>query len=74
MTPQEIIHAAERLSFKDLVYLVSQLIQLIEAQVTKSTAEKPIIEEAPTINFRELSGLLYRPEQPAVSIDEMSTS
>ncbi|MEM9265651.1 MAG: hypothetical protein AAGA46_09015 [Cyanobacteria bacterium P01_F01_bin.13] len=35
MTPQEIIHAAQRLSFKDLVYLVSQLVQLLEAQLAK---------------------------------------
>ncbi len=34
MTPKEILQAAKGLSFQDLVYLVSQLMQLLEAQVT----------------------------------------
>lgn len=38
MTPKEILHAAQGLNFKDLVYLVSQLMQLLEAQVSKAGA------------------------------------
>lgn len=76
MTPQEMIRAAKRLSLNDLVYLVSQLAQLIESQVTQAPVEKKLPKEPrkPITSFRELSGLLYRADQPSVSIEEMNAA
>ncbi len=86
MTIQEIIQKAEALSITDQIHLVSQLIQLVEKKLqvtTPGSASQELIpqnieaqpDKVPEkIDFRELSGLLYSPEQPPVSIEAMNTA
>jgi hypothetical protein len=86
MTIQEIIQQAQRLSLTDQIRLVSQLIQLVEKKLpfttpkstspgtTPQTAEPQFDKTPEKVDFRELSGLLYRPEQPPVSSDAMNAA
>lgn len=53
MTPKEILHAAQGLNFRDLVYLVSQLMQLLEAKATNmgnSSANPSVATSEPPIS------------------------
>ena len=85
MTIQDIIQQAQHLSLREQVSLMRQLTQLIEDNMQRSA---PISEvnnkeapdqtgapsHSPKTDFRELSGFLYRPEQPSISVEEMNAA
>ncbi|MGB7414194.1 MAG: hypothetical protein WA902_08295 [Thermosynechococcaceae cyanobacterium] len=83
MVIKDIIQQAQHLSLQEQVSLMRQLTQLIEDNIKRSapttgTKEAPQEIEAsslsPKTDFRELSGFLYRSQQPSISVEEMDTA
>lgn len=82
MAIRDIIQQAQHLSLREQVSFMRQLTQLIEDNVQRSAPTQ--IQEAPQerevsspsqrTDFRELSGFLYRPQQPSISVEEMNTA